>query len=167
MPAVCFNLQTNLVACASSETSLFAQDFVQIAYFATAFTFIVIQASQQRLVLIFITGMFGFSGWEWRSCLFRSISGSYVFFLWRSPVPRPLVPAVAEPIGGRRALFCAPKAMPSGVGCSWTRGAAGLIAASRGCAVGAKKAEFCCQEVLFLITSLGAATRENLLGQIF
>lgn len=34
-------------------------------------------------------------------------------------------------------------------------------------AAGAAKAEFCCWEVLFLITDLGAATRVTLLGQMY
>lgn len=51
--------------------------------------------------------MFGFGIWKWRSCLFRSISGCRMFFLWKNPVTGPLLPAVPDPIACCRALFCA------------------------------------------------------------
>lgn len=87
-----------------------------------------------------------------------------MFFLRRSPAAYPLLPAVPSPSAAAEPFPAPPKAMPWSTGCSGSRGKCRAHRFVHDHAVRAAKAEFCCREVVFLITNLGAATRVNIVG---
>lgn len=87
-----------------------------------------------------------------------------MFFLLRSPAACPLLSAVLLLSAAAKPFRAPSKVMLWIIGCSGSCDKCRAHRFVRGRAVGAPKAEFCCWEVLLLITSLGAATTANVVG---